>query len=357
MVTRPGSHGTTTTLLSLSYNYNKTGTVVSVNGQVNGVTVNEQYKYDNLQRLTNATLTKGTAQTTLSYQYDSLGNRLWQKVNGTLTTYSYNSNNNALRSSSSSTASAVYSYDANGNLLTKNVTTGGTVHWVYTWDVAGNLVKASNDNGVQGAYAYDANGRLVGSKEGTTTTFYAYLGTETLYQSIVGSSSTDYVFADGIRIGRVSGGTVSYYHSDSLGSTRLVTSSSGSVIFADNYQPFGQDNGTPTGSEIYKFTGKPFDAVTGLFYYYQRWYDPSLGRFISVDPLSGQVSKPQILNAHVGFLWRSRSLTAAILSAESMEHPHIRRLTSSHANLLVKRQVCSMSRGGRRAAASIRLGV
>src|SRR5881296_2517481 len=272
-VTRPGSHGTTTTLLSLSYNYNKTGTVVSVNGQVNGVTVNEQYKYDNLQRLTNATLTKGTAQTTLSYQYDSLGNRLWQKVNGTLTTYSYNSNNNALRSSSSSTASAVYSYDANGNLLTKNVTTGGTVHWVYTWDVAGNLVKASNDNGVQGAYAYDANGRLVGSKEGTTTTFYAYLGTETLYQSIVGSSSTDYIFAGGTRIAKVTGTTVSYYHADTEGNTRLVTSSTGSVLCADNYLPFGQDNGTPTGSETYKFIGKPWSSTIGLYYDYQRWYD------------------------------------------------------------------------------------
>ena len=263
-VTRPGSHGTTTTLLSLSYSYNKTGTVVWVNGQVNGVTVNEQYKYDNLQRLTNATLTKGGAQTTLSYQYDALGNRLWQKQNGTLTNYSYNSNNNELRSSSSSTTSTVYSYDANGNLLTKNVTTGGTVHWVYTWDVAGNLVKASNDNGVQGAYAYDANGRLVGSKEGTTTTFYAYLATETLYQSIVGSSSTDYIFAGGIRIAKVVGTSVSYYHADSLGSTRLLTSSSGSVLFADSYQPYGQDNGTPTGSEAYKFTGKPVSQTTGL---------------------------------------------------------------------------------------------
>src|SRR5467141_2283191 len=70
----------------------------------------------------NATLTKGAAQTTLSYQYESRGNRLWQKANGSLTTYSYNSNNNELRSSSSSTVSTVYSYDANGYLLTRNVT-------------------------------------------------------------------------------------------------------------------------------------------------------------------------------------------------------------------------------------------
>jgi len=54
--------------------------------------------------------------------------------------------------------------------------------------------------------------------------------------------------------------------SDALGSTRLVTSTSRTVVFSDNYQPYGQDNGTPTGSETYKFTGKPVSATTGLFY-------------------------------------------------------------------------------------------
>jgi RHS repeat-associated protein len=295
-LTKPGSHGTTTTLLSLTYAYNKTGTVTSVNGQVNSVTVSEQYMYDNIQRLTNATLTNGNARTTLSYSYDSLGNRLWQKQNGTVTNYSYNQDNNELKSSSSTSTSSVYSYDPNGNLLTKNVTNSGTVHWTYTWDPAGHLVRTSNDNGVQGAYSYDADGRLVGSKEGTTTSFYAYLGTETLYQSIIGSSSTDYIFAGGTRIGKVTGTTVSYYHADAEGNTRLVTSSIGSILFADNYLPFGQDNGMPTGSEVYKFIGKPWSSTIGLYYDYQRWYDPSTGRFISQDSGKGDLSRPQSLN-------------------------------------------------------------
>jgi len=50
-----------------------------------------------------------------------------------------------------------------------------------------------------------------------------------------------------------------------------------------------QDNGTPTGSEIYKFTGKPFGQNVGLYYEYQRWYDPSIGRFISADPGIGSL--------------------------------------------------------------------
>jgi len=34
-----------------------------------------------------------------------------------------------------------------------------------------------------------------------------------------------------------------------------------------------------------RFTGKPVSQTTGLYYEYQRWYDPSMGRFIGEDPL------------------------------------------------------------------------
>ncbi len=47
------------------------------------------------------------------------------------------------------------------------------------------------------------------------------------------------------------------------------------------------------------FTGKPFSTTTGLYYEYSRWYDPSIGRFISEDPSAGRLSDPQSLNAYV----------------------------------------------------------
>jgi hypothetical protein len=47
------------------------------------------------------TVTKGGTQTMVSYQCDSVGNRVWQKQNGIVTNYSYNTNNNELLSSSS----------------------------------------------------------------------------------------------------------------------------------------------------------------------------------------------------------------------------------------------------------------
>ena len=52
-------------------------------------------------------------------------------------------------------------------------------------------------------------------------------------------------------------------------------------------------------SETYKFTGKPVSQTRGLYYDYQRWYDPSVGRFISGDPLAGHLSNPQSLNPYL----------------------------------------------------------
>jgi hypothetical protein len=36
-----------------------------------------------------------------------------------------------------------------------------------------------------------------------------------------------------------------------------------------------------------------------LYYEYQRWYDPSVGRFVSEDPLAGDISDPSSLNAYI----------------------------------------------------------
>ncbi len=283
----------TSTLLSLSYSYYKTGTVSSVTGTVNSAKVNEQYTYDPLQRLTNATVTTGNAVTTEWYEYDSVGNRNRQNVNGTITSYTYNMANNEL----TSTSGAVYSYDKNGDLLTQNVTSTGK-KWAYSWGPAGNMVGVKLNSNVQGVYAYDGLGRRVESVE-STTTLYAYGGTESLYELVPGATSNSFIYAAGMRIAKVSGTATSYYHTDTLGSTRLVTDGLKNILFSDNYQPFGQDNGTPTGSQTYKFTGKPYSSATGLYYYGARWYDPSIGRFISPDPDSGQIYNPQSLNPYI----------------------------------------------------------
>jgi RHS repeat-associated protein len=54
---------------------------------------------------------------------------------------------------------------------------------------------------------------------------------------------------------------------------------------------------TGTSSQPFGFTGEPRDA-TGLTYLRARYYDPSLGRFLSRDPLAGNPRMCQTLNRY-----------------------------------------------------------
>ncbi len=306
--------GKPTTLLSLMYNYYKTGTIASVTGSSTtntgaSVNLNESYAYDPLERLTNASLTNGATTSRLYYHYDNIGNVLTSNISGINLNSTYNSVNELTTSTSGGTT---YSYDKDGNLFIRNQTAWPAAVYSYGWNVPGQLTSFYKNGTAQAYYAYDGMGRRVESKEGSTTTFYAYLGTETL-QELVTSSGTynEYVYAAGMRIAELSPGSssaTSYYHEDVLGSTRLITDSKGNVLFSDNYQPFGQDN-SGTGSATYRFTGKPVSQTTGLYYEYQRWYDPSIGRFISKDPLAGFLTDPQSFN---GYTYGSDSPTNVV---------------------------------------------
>jgi len=291
--------------MSLTYAYNNTGTVRSVTGSVNGTTVNEQYRYDPLQRLTNSSVTSSSSAITSWYEYDNLGNRVRQKLNSTITRYSYNSLSELTNSTTYSNpqVTTAYSYDPNGNLKTQNVTSTGTIRWAYAWDASGRLLTVTNSTG-QVQYAYDGSGRMVEAIEGGSIWRFAYTGTDILYKDLRNMDNYEYVYASGLRIVMViDRASTYYYHADVLGSVRMITYSDATYVYINNYQPFGKDNGTPKGtfqtSATDKFAGERWTAATGLFYNFQRWYDPSIGRFISKDLFSGYASNPETLNAYV----------------------------------------------------------
>jgi RHS repeat-associated protein len=95
-----------------------------------------------------------------------------------------------------------------------------------------------------------------------------------------------------------------YYVQDHLGSIVQVTSSSGTVSLARQYDPFG--NLLSGASESgFAFTGREWDAESGLYYYRARYYDPKAGRFISADRLpyvDGPNNYSYVLNNPVNFL-------------------------------------------------------
>ncbi|NPU99717.1 MAG: RHS repeat-associated core domain-containing protein [Candidatus Omnitrophica bacterium] len=80
-----------------------------------------------------------------------------------------------------------------------------------------------------------------------------------------------------------------FYHYDEAGNVILITDKNGGLIKHFEQDAWGNDlNGTfATAQNIRQHqTGKYLDETTGLYFFGARWYDPAIGRFISVSPLS-----------------------------------------------------------------------
>src|SRR6266849_112878 len=99
------------------------------------------------------------------------------------------------------------------------------------------------------------------------------------------SGFNEYVFFDGKRIARRdSSNNVSYYFADHLGTARIVTNSSGTVLDDSDFYPFGGERPYSSSSgNTYKFNGKERDPETGNDDFGARYYSSSLGRWLSAD--------------------------------------------------------------------------
>jgi RHS repeat-associated protein len=74
---------------------------------------------------------------------------------------------------------------------------------------------------------------------------------------------------------------------DHLNSVVQTTNASATVTLTRDYDPFGNPlAGSANGG--YAFTGRDWDAEINLYYYRARYYDPSVGRFLSEDPIGLQ---------------------------------------------------------------------
>lgn len=80
------------------------------------------------------------------------------------------------------------------------------------------------------------------------------------------------------------GGGFSYLHADGLGSITATTNDVGVVALSRQYDSWGslEVGAIEPG---FAFTGREWDAGTGLHYYRARYFDSTIGRFTSEDPL------------------------------------------------------------------------
>ncbi len=90
---------------------------------------------------------------------------------------------------------------------------------------------------------------------------------------------------------------VVYIHTDALGSVVAKSDSNGQVIERFDYEPFGAVMGGGV-EDAPGYTGHVFDGSTGLSYMQQRYMDPQLGLFLSVDPVAADTVDQRLFNRY-----------------------------------------------------------
>ncbi|MFA6172015.1 MAG: RHS repeat-associated core domain-containing protein [Patescibacteria group bacterium] len=86
--------------------------------------------------------------------------------------------------------------------------------------------------------------------------------------------------------------STAYHHADHLSGANVDTDENGDVLQLLDYYPYGGiriDEKAGTYENDYKFTGKELDDETGLYYFGARYQNPSIGRFVSIDPVFNDI--------------------------------------------------------------------
>jgi fibro-slime domain-containing protein/RHS repeat-associated protein len=295
------NHKGDTILSSYSYTLDKVGNRTKVVEQ-DGRTVD--YIYDDLYRLTEEKITDAANGNRIyGYTYDKVGNRKTKSetINAatTITDYAYDANDRLLNEKVNQQVVANYTYDNNGNTLTK---TENAITTEYTWNYENRLIAAilKDANGAtQQSMQYrfnDSGIRVASTVNGVETRYlidemqpYAQVLEE---YSPNGAVQVEYVYGHDL-IAQEKGSDRTFYHVDGLGSTRVLTDSTGNVVSKYNYEAYGElINSTGGVENKYLFAGEQFDSALGDYYNRSRYYDAETGRFTRRDTYEGDLGKP-----------------------------------------------------------------
>jgi RHS repeat-associated protein len=120
----------------------------------------------------------------------------------------------------------------------------------------------------------------------------------------------DYIWREGLLLAtRQPEGSVTttyHYHLDHAGTPRRITDNADNRVGFHDYHAFGPEiaggQNEPSGTAI-KYTGHERDSTGSIFgtldYMHARYYSPSLGRFLSIDPArSANTALPQSWNRY-----------------------------------------------------------
>jgi RHS repeat-associated protein len=271
---------------------------------------NWTWGYDALGQVTSADSPTNTSDR--AYEYDQIGNRKKSAdgalvTTGAATIYEPNPLNqySSIENQQSSIVNPVY--DADGNATSYPLPVAPTANATLTYDGENRLISVATGTTTV-SYVYDSQSRRVARTEGANTTVYLYDTWNCLAEYTLHISSFDLQTSHtwGLDLsgtlqgaGGVGGllavtkhqaqGTTHYFPTcDGNGNISEYLDSTGAIVAHYEYDPFGCTTvatGPSSADFEYRFSTKPVDPATGLYYYGYRWFDPETGRWINRDPI------------------------------------------------------------------------
>lgn len=260
--------------------------------------VTETYGYDNADRVTGAcyggALSTCASGSKIVYTYDKVGNRTSQTKFGTTTTYTYDAGDELTGSTVGSTTT-LYSFDNDGQET-------GEGYKTYSYDLAGQLTQATDHSATVATFTYDGNGNRLTKTASSVTTNYGWDENNDLPMLALEWQGTttlrDYLYGDKL-ISMNTGGAAYYFHHDALDTTAAVTKSTAAIEWTYTYDPYGSartttkvDSSAP--ANLIQYTGELTDSETGMYDLRARTYEPSSGSLLTRDPLSASLGSPAV---------------------------------------------------------------
>lgn len=240
------------------------------------------YTYDSAGRLTVVTLNGGAYR---SYVYDSNSNRTSQTVSGVTTAATYDGQDRLL-----TFGTKTFTYDDNGDVKTMvNTSPAGTT--TFTYNVFGDL-KSVAMPGKTINYKVDAHGRRIARLQGTTMKNFFIWNSQNQLVAISNANGTlnsRFVYGSKSHVPDyvIKGSTKYAIVTNHLGSpVQVVNASNGTVSQQITYDEWGSIlTDTSPGFTPFGFAGCLYDLDTKLCRFGVRDYDPSIGRWLSKDPI------------------------------------------------------------------------
>jgi RHS repeat-associated protein len=240
----------------------------------------EAFAYDDDERLIGA----GSA----SFKYDDANNLI--EAPGT---------SNAFDEASQieSATGETFAFDNEGERTEESPSTGPATTLGYDQDGELRSVKRTGEgeaSGVQESFGYNGLGLLASRTTALNTKHLSWDISESP-ELLLSDGSNSYIYGpNGLPVEQISTGEVpTYLHHDQLGSTRVVTTASGSVAATLTFGPYGKLTGsTGAGSTALGYAGQYALEQSGLQYLRARFYDPGTAQFLTADPSSARTRLP-----------------------------------------------------------------